>query len=323
MVEEAKNKFGRIGVLMGGPSSEREISLKSGKGVYEAFLSKDIEVVALDIKTDNATEVIKLLRDAKIDCAFIAMHGRFGEDGQIQQILDQLSIPYTGSGALAASLAMDKISARKIFSSDKLPSPRYLAFESKEKAAEQIIKNLKFPVVVKPATQGSSIGLNIAENNIDLFAALEEAFRYDERVLVEEFISGREITVGILDELPLPVVEIVTKRKFFDYTAKYQAGFTEYIVPAHIDNSISVMVQELALRAHKLLGCKGFSRVDFILDDSGVAFILEINAIPGLTPFSLLPKAAAACGIDFTSLCLKLIEIAYAENKRLSCASAS
>jgi len=309
-----KSEFGRIGVLMGGPSSEREISLKSGKAVYESLKEFGLEVVAIDIKTDNLEENISLLKSHKINCAFIALHGRFGEDGQIQALLDSLNIPYTGSGVQASSLAMDKIASRRIFKSHRLSVPRYKILEKSSHHKGRIVyDNLIFPLVVKPASHGSSIGLSIVDKNEDLDKAVDLAFGFDERVIIEEYIRGREVTVGILEEKALPVIEIVPKKRFFDFEAKYQAGLTEYIVPANLEKRIARKVQEAALSAHKLLGCFGCSRVDMILSQDNTPFVLEVNSIPGLTPMSLLPKAAKIAGIEFSQVCLKLIKLSHAK----------
>ncbi len=220
-----KNNFGRIGVLMGGPSSEREISLKSGEAVYEALKQLGLEAYAIEIETDNPKENMRLIRARKIDCAFLALHGRFGEDGQIQSILEILKTPYTGSGVLASKLAMDKIYSRQIFEVHGLQVPRYKAIEKTAYNINcKIYGNLRSPLVVKPAGGGSSIGLSIVHKERDLKQAIDLAFGFDERIIIEEYIKGRELTVGILDEKALPAIEIIPKRTFFDYEAKYQPG---------------------------------------------------------------------------------------------------
>jgi D-alanine-D-alanine ligase len=307
-----KERLGRIGVLMGGPSTEREISLKSGKAVYEK--QSGLEVEAIDIKTEDREGNISLIKSHKIDCAFIALHGRFGEDGQIQVILDALKIPYTCSGAQASKLAMDKIVSLEIFEANGLKVPRYRVLEIASYSPDWKIHNeLGFPLVIKPATHGSSIGLSIVDDVRDLDKAVDLAFGFDPRVVVQEYVAGREITVGILDERPLPVIEIIPKKRFFDFEAKYQAGMTDYIVPAQIEETTAEKAQGIALLTHRLLGCSGCSRVDMILDKNSEVFVLEINTIPGLTSTSLLPKAAKRVGIEFNQLCLKLIELAYAK----------
>ncbi len=308
-----QREFGKIGVLMGGPSTERDISLKSGKAVYESLNQLGLKVVAIDIKTDGKEENIRLIKSFGIDVAFIALHGRFGEDGQMQEILDILKITYTGSGAAASRLAMDKIASRKIFEASGLAVPRYKAEDKLSYNASWKTQHNDFilPLVVKPVSHGSSIGLSIVEREEHLDKSVDLAFSFDERIIIEEHIRGREVTVGILDERALPVIEIIPKKSFFDYEAKYQEGMTGYVVPAELENKVAINIQEVALSAHKLLGCYGCSRVDIILSDDDIPFVLEVNTIPGLTATSLLPKAAKVVGIDFSQLCIKLIELAY------------
>jgi D-alanine-D-alanine ligase len=318
-LDELVDRLGKIGVLMGGPSSEREISLKSGKAVYEALIQAGFDAVGIDIKTDGPEENRRLIGACGIDVAFIALHGRFGEDGQIQEILDGMGIPYTGSGANASRLAMDKIASRKIFEASHLAVPGYRQIDKHSYNAnpKDKVNDLTLPVVVKPATHGSSIGLSIVDKEELLPGSLDLAFSFDDRILIEEFVNGRELTVGILEDKALPVIEIIPRKGLFDYEAKYQAGMTEYVVPAQIEDEIARRVQKTALSAHKLLGCYGCSRVDIILSGDNTAFVLEVNTIPGLTATSLLPKAAKVAGIDFLQLCVKLLELAYdkAQNK--------
>lgn len=323
-ISNRQNNFGKIGVLMGGPSTERGISLKSGKAVYESLKQMGIEVIAIDIKTDDIKENIRLIESYGINCAFLALHGRFGEDGQIQQILDDLKVPYTGSDAQASKLAMDKIASHRVFTAYGLNVPRYKVIERPVDPSLKVISEgdfLEFPLVVKPATQGSSVGLSIVDKKDELDKALELAFNFDERLLIEEYINGREVTVGILDEQVLPVIEIIPKKRFFDYEAKYQPGMTDYIVPAKLEDEITRNLRQTALKAHKVLDCFGCCRVDMILRNDNVAFILEVNTIPGLTQTSLLPKAAKVAGIDFAKLCIKLIQLAYekAQSQQLTC----
>ncbi|MFH0855714.1 MAG: D-alanine--D-alanine ligase [Candidatus Omnitrophota bacterium] len=310
-----KNKFGRVGVLMAGPSTEKNVSLKSGHAVCEALKKRGFNAAAVVIKTDNLEDNIRLLRLKKIDCAFIALHGRFGEDGGIQKILQMLNIPYTGSGVKASRLAMDKIASRGIFQRHGLNVPRFKVFKKGFCNAGKLA-HLGFPLVVKPATHGSSIGLSIVSRPNDLPEAINRAFKFDKRIIIEEYIKGRELTVGILEEKAMPVIEIIPKHRFFDYQAKYKKGLTDYIVPAKVSPFVSSRVKKAALSAHKLLGCFGCSRVDIILGHNDEPFILEVNTIPGFTETSLLPKAAREIGIDFTSLCLRLIRLAYEKTKK-------
>jgi D-alanine-D-alanine ligase len=306
-----RRKIGRIGVLMGGPSEEREISLKSGKAVYESLKNAGFEVVPIDIKSQDLNENIEKIKSYNIEVAFIALHGRFGEDGTVQKILEDLNIPYTGSGVLASRLALNKVLSRQRFLAFGLNVPDYIVLEKKNFVKDvSPLDRLKFPRVVKPACQGSSIGLSIVDDKDSLIKAIDLAFTFDEKIIIEEYIKGREVTVGIIDETPLPVIEIIPQKRFFDYEAKYTPGLTQYIVPAKIEEKIASQIKNSALVAHKSLGCFGFSRVDMILRDNKV-YVLEVNTIPGLTETSLLPKAAKAVGIDFLELCLKLIDSAY------------
>jgi len=304
--------FGKVGVLMGGTSSEREISLKSGQAVFSALKEAGLKVVCIDITTDNPQKNIRLLKKYNLDCAFIALHGRFGEDGTIQSILEKMRLPFTASGVKASKLAMDKIGSLEIFSRGGLCVPKSQFLEKSAYQKEKVfISQLGFPLVIKPANHGSSIGLSVVEGEPELPAAIQAALEFDERVIIQQYISGRELTVGILDAVALPVIEIIPQRKFFDFTAKYQDGSTQYIVPAVLDKRIALEIQRAALKAHKLLGCYGCSRVDFILAQDGFPYILEVNTIPGMTATSLLPKAAKIAGIDFSQLCLKLLELTY------------
>ncbi len=310
-----QKKLGKVGVLMGGPSSEREISLKSGRAVLENLGKLGLDVAAIDIRTGRYEDNARLLRSHAIDCAFVALHGKFGEDGGIQEILESLKIPYTGSGVSASRLAMDKIASRKIFQIYGLSVPRYeilnKLFYNKNRHKRH---KFSFPLVVKPAANGSSIGLSIVEEPALLDKAIKLSFDYDDNIIIEEYIKGRELTVAILDDKVLPVIEIVPKRKFFDYQAKYKYGLTQYLVPAPLSQALKKKVQLCALKAHRLLGCFGCSRVDIILDDKSRVYVLEVNTIPGLTQTSLLPKAASKAGIDFAQLVLKLVGLAYEKN---------
>lgn len=297
----------RVGVLMGGVSSEREISLISGRTVIAALRGEGYDVLPLDIN-DNIKFIRKMLKEAQIDVAFIALHGRFGEDGIIQKLLKSLNIYYTGSHVQASKLALDKILSRKIFRDAGIAVPEYRVLTSKANVEEN---NFCFPLVVKPSSQGSSIGLSIVENKNDLSLAMQLALRYNKRVIIEEYIEGREISVGILDDRALPVIQIIPKRKFYDYQAKYETGMSDYLLPAPLADDQYLKAQEAALSAYRSLGCRAFSRVDMIMRKEE-PIILEVNTIPGLTQNSLFPKAAQAAGISFNQLCVKLIKLAIA-----------
>jgi len=308
--------FGKVGVLMGGPSSEREISLKSGQAVLAALKLSRVDAVAVDITTDDLKQNFDLLKKLNLDCAFIALHGRFGEDGTVQSILESLHLAYTASQVKASRLAMDKIGSLAIFSQGGLCVPKSQFLEKADYCQSKVFNNqLGFPLVVKPANHGSSIGLSLLEEVQQLPAAIELGFKYDDHLIIQQYLSGRELTVGILDDAALPVIEIIPHNKFFDFAAKYQDGLTRYIIPADLNPQVALRVQAAALQAHQLLGCYGCSRVDFILASDGQPYILEVNTIPGMTATSLLPKAAKIMGIDFNQLCLKLLELAYAKTK--------
>ena len=299
-----------IGVLMGGVSSERDISLKSGRAVVKALSDRGFKVIAVDITTEEKESITNLIKKDDIDLVFIALHGKFGEDGQIQAILDELGLPYTGSGVLASRIAMDKFLSRRYFLDWKLNVPKSIFLYKSSYKKDNLTFSFKFPIVVKPATQGSSIGLSIVDDHSSLNKAILQAFAYDEKVLIEQYVKGREFTVGILEDRSLPIIEIIPKSKFFDYEAKYKHGLTDYIVPANIEDKIATQIKEAALIAHKALGCFGCSRVDLILDQGQNPVVLEVNTIPGLTETSLLPKAARNAGIEFDELCIKLLNLA-------------
>ena len=301
-MEELKNI--RVGILEGGISEERNISLLSGEQVFDSLKKAKINSVRLDIYTDNEEEVKKIIQESRIDVAFVALHGRFGEDGEIQRILEELNIPYTGSDPYASFLAMNKIASKRIFLEKNIPTPPFYFLENKKRI------NIKFPVVVKPYFSGSSIGVSIVRREEELGKALEEAFRWSGKVIIEKYIEGRELTVGIFEEKALGVVEIKYNDDFFNFHTKYSEGKTQFFAPAQIEESIYKKVQMIALSAHKALGCRDFSRVDIRLDKNGNPFVLEVNSIPGLTSHSLLPLSAKCCGISFDELIKKMITLA-------------
>jgi len=303
-VKNQSNKKKRIGVLMGGLSREREISLRTGKAILRALTEKGYQALAIDVSQDIAETLIK----EKIDIAFIALHGRFGEDGTIQGMLELMRIPYTGSGVLASALALHKIMAKKFFLCENIPTPTYEVFQR-----EEIEKNpprttsLPLPLVVKPAREGSTIGVSIVRKEEELIPALKEAGKYDEEILVEEFMKGKEITVGILEDIPLPIIEIAPKSGFYDYHSKYTKGETEYIIPARIPREKYLYAQEVSLKAFQVLGCSGCARVDLMTDEDANPFVIDVNTMPGMTETSLLPKAAGYAGISFEDLVERIL----------------
>jgi len=300
------NEYGKIAILAGGASSEREISLRSGRTVFRALTAsgKNTELINLD---RNFRDIIMAL-DAGI--VFIALHGQFGEDGLVQAMLEECNIPYTGSDVSASRAAFNKITSKKMFLSNNLLVPAYKVFRKGDKVTDSFV-DFKTPFVVKPASEGSSIGLSIVNDKAHAVIALSTALEYGESVIIEEYIHGRELTVGILEGQALPVIEIITEHKVYDYNAKYLDKGTKYNVPAILAGDVCRRVQDIALLAHKTLGCRDFSRVDLIMDSKGSVYVLEVNTIPGMTERSLLPKAAGAAGINFENLCLKLLELAY------------
>ncbi len=299
----AGKRFGKIGVLAGGPSNERAISLRSGKAVYDALVAQGLDVILVDVKDD----VQSTIAQTNMDVAFIALHGRFGEDGTVQKMLEAAGIPYTGSGVSASRTAIDKVAAKKIFTQKGIPTPRYAEVGPGGELGGHV-KRLGLPLIVKPQFEGSSIGLTVVRKEGELEEAVARALSYEGKALIEEYIDGRELTVGILADEPLPVIEIVTKDGVYDYSAKYSDPQTRYLAPAPLDKDISKKAQEIGKSAHVGLGCRSFSRVDMIMDKNSDMFVLEVNTIPGMTERSLLPKAASVMGLDFNRLCVKLLE---------------
>lgn len=299
----------KIGVLCGGVSAEREISLQSGNEVYASLKRSGVDVVLLDIITSDPEEVKDFIIPYQLDCAFIALHGEFGEDGQIQTILEDLNIIYTGSDPQASFLAMDKIRAKELFIKDSLLTPPFYSFSSKE----EIPSTFVFPVVVKPHYAGSSIGISIVDDQESLNAAIEKVFALKQKVLIEKYISGRELTVGILGNKALGVVEIVPHQGYYDFNNKYGEDTVSFFAPAQVEKEIYSSIQKVGLSAHRVLGCSGFSRVDMRLSRDNQVYVLEVNSIPGFTTHSLLPLSAKCLGINFDTLILKIVSNALAK----------
>jgi D-alanine-D-alanine ligase len=303
-VREFPLKKKKIAVMMGGLSREREISLKTGKAIQKALTEKGYTVLPIDVKDDIAEKLIK----EKIECAFLALHGKFGEDGTIQGMLELMRIPYTGSGVLASALAMHKIMSKKFFLCEKVPTPRFQGLKREEITKDPPRKiSLPMPVVVKPAREGSTIGISIVRKDEELGPALKKAGEYDEEILIEEFMKGREITVGILENIPLPIIEIVPKSGFYDYHSKYTKGETQYILPARIPREKYLYAQEISLKAFQILDCSGVARVDLMTDENENPYVIDVNTMPGMTETSLLPKAANYAGISFGDLAERIL----------------
>lgn len=328
-----------IVLLCGGISPEREVSLASGRNVARALRSKghtvrvidpacgiqqlaEEELFAFTIQNEpprvdgtgklarrNYIDAVNCLPD-DVSVAFIALHGTWGEDGTIQSLLEFRGIPYTGSGVLASALAMDKLMSKRIFSYSGIPTPAWIDVDQYYEISElksKIEARIGYPAVVKPSSQGSTVGLTIVQNENRVDEAIQTALRYSDRVLIESYVPGKELTVSILEANALPVVEIRPKEGFYDYKNKYTPGLTEYLVPAPIDDGLRDKLQEHAVAAFKVLGCSGFGRVDFRVNDAGQIFCLEVNTIPGMTGTSLVPKAARAAGIEYEELCERIV----------------
>ncbi len=304
----------KVGVIAGGVSSEREVSLRSGTAVFNALKELGYNVVFIDADRN----ICQRLGEEKIDVAFLVLHGGWGENGGIQGMLEVMGIPYTGSGILASSMAMDKEVTKKIFLYHGIPVPPFKVVRRDEIEAflDSLSQIISFPCVVKPAEEGSSVGVSIARDKEELNISLIEAFKYGDRAIVEKFIEGREIHIGVLGGRALGGVEVKPKKGFYDYEAKYTKGLTEYILPPEIDKSLYEKLKELGLKAHKALGCKGGTRVDIILDKENNPYVLEVNTIPGMTETSLLPKIAQLEGYDFKALVREILELALKENEK-------
>lgn len=299
-------KAKKIGVLYGGLSAEREVSLKSGAAVHQALVAQGYNAVAIDVGRDLAD----ILKREEIGAAFIALHGRYGEDGCVQGLLELLQIPYTGSGVLPSALAMHKLYSKQAFAAAGILTAPFRCYRRGESV---ILSELPFglPLVVKPVQEGSSVGVSIVKEEGQLAEALAEAFRHDDEILVEQYIKGQEVQVGILDDAPIGAIEIVPKNEFYDFEAKYTDGMAEHVFPARLEPALYEKAQKIGLAAHRSLGCKGYSRVDLLVTAAGDCYVLEVNTLPGMTALSLLPEIAAkGAGLSFGALVSRIIEAA-------------
>lgn len=313
----------RVAVLKGGSSLERTVSLRSGARVEDALDSLGHEVVAIDVGSD----LVERLKEGRPDVVFIALHGRGGEDGTVQELLEIMGLPYTGSGVPASIRCMDKVQSKYLFMREGIPTPDFFAFSETAfrdfgaaGALPEIEKRLGFPLVVKPAAQGSALGIKFAAAAADVPSALVSAFSYDSKVILERYVKGRELAVSLLESRDgveaLPIVEALPHEgSFFDFEARYEVGKTDYVCPADLPDESSQAIKEIAVKTYRALGCYGFARVDMILDSSGNPQILETNAIPGMTETSLLPQAAEAGGIEFEQLAERLLELALTRSE--------
>jgi D-alanine-D-alanine ligase len=302
----------KIAVLMGGPGSEREVSLATGRGVAKALQSLGTEVVEIDVQNEQF-EV-----PADVDFAFLTIHGTFGEDGQVQKILEQRGIAYSGEGVEESATAFDKIRSKEKFREHGVTTPHWEVVKADQRPT------IPLPIVVKAPRQGSTVGVVIVKDERELDSAMAEAAKYDHELLIEKFVPGRELTIGILGDQALPILEIIPKGGFYDFTNKYPflnpkaGGGAEHVCPAEIPEDQTRAIQDLALRAHRSLGLRVYSRVDVLLPENGAATVLEANTIPGMTEASLLPEAAAAAGINYVDLCARIIALSRARTEGAS-----
>jgi len=325
----------KVLLLLGGTSPEREVSKSTGKSVYEALLNLGHEVIILDpayginqpfevedyfnqndyteILNENYLDAINLISAEQINVAFLALHGKYGEDGTIQSLLELKGIKYTGSKVLSSAIAMDKIMSKILFEEYKVITPKWFHFKKGERTTEDVNNLIEqkfgYPAVIKPNDQGSTVGLTICKSSEQLVEAIHNAFEYSDRILVEEYIPGRELTVAVIDNLALPVLEIRPKHGIYDYECKYTSGMSEYIVPADVTEEVAKSLQEIAVQACKSLRCEVYARVDFRLSPDNKVYTLEVNTLPGMTSLSLVPKMAKAMGISFEQLIEKIITL--------------
>ncbi|MDR1259812.1 MAG: D-alanine--D-alanine ligase [Endomicrobium sp.] len=297
----ANNK--KIGILYGGFSSEREVSINSGKSVLNVLKKLQLNVCSIDVDRNIADKIIK----EKIDIAYIMLHGSMGEDGTIQGMLEILGIPYTGCGIFASVVSMDKDISKRLFRYIGVSTPKWKVL----KKFEPIPKIKRYPVVIKPSTQGSTIGLTIIENiSQSYYDAIEKAFKYGDKIIVEDFIEGKEITVGVMNDEVFPVVEIIPNKGFYDFESKYRKGKSKHIIPARISREAYKIAQNYAKKIYKIFKCKSICRIDMIVDKNNKVWVLENNTIPGMTETSLIPDAGKALGYSFENLVLKILESA-------------
>ena len=302
----SNHDFGKVAVLLGGRSAEREISLKSGKAVLDALRRRNVDAYPFD----PAEQPMEALLQQGFKRAHIALHGRYGEDGTVQGALELMGLPYTGSGVMASALAMDKWRTKLLWQAAGINSPCYAVLNA-QSDFNAVVKELGLPLIVKPSREGSTIGLSKVMVAEDLPAAYQLAAKHDVVVLAEQFIEGVELTAAILGEIPLPLVRIETAGRLYDYQAKYLSNDTCYFCPSGLSAGQEQAIQAQALQAHRILGCEGWGRVDVILDKSGRAYFLETNTSPGMTDHSLVPMAARAAGISFEDLVVQILELAH------------
>ena len=298
--------FGKVAVLLGGKSAERAVSLRSGAMVLAALRSAGVDAYAFDPSERGLDALI----GERFSRAFIAMHGRFGEDGTLQGALEFLGLPYTGSGVLASALAMDKLRTKQLWLANGLPTPPFEPLRA-DTDFGAVASRLGLPIMVKPANEGSSIGMSKVRHAADLEEAFALAVNYDRVVLAEKFIEGIELTAGILGAQPLPIIKLETPRDFYDYSAKYERNDTRYILPCGLTSAREQEMQQLCMKAFDVIGCSGWGRVDLMLDQQGNPYLLEVNTSPGMTDHSLVPMAARAAGLSYEQLCVNILEATH------------
>lgn len=314
--DEQKQKWfkeKRIGVLYGGLSSEREISVKSGKAMLAALERKGYHVIGIEVGKDIVSQILS----EKIDVAVLGLHGKLAEDGTVQGLLECLGIPYTGSGVMASAIGMNKILTKRLVESQKIKTPSYTVFHAKKDSFKKLERQLRYPIVVKAQAEGSTRGTAIVFEKRKLREAVDDAARYDDTILLEKFIKGPQVTVSILSGRALPLIEIVPKSGFYDYHSKYTKGATEYIIPARVSKQTTKLAQEVSLKVFELLQCRGYARADFMVDPKGTPWFIEINTLPGMTDTSLVPMAAKKAGISFDDLVEQILWGAALDHEKL------
>ena len=301
-----KKDYGKVLVLMGGWSNEREISLISGKFVFDSLVSSNVDAIRLDLKKNN----IDKINEINPDRVFIVLHGKGGEDGDIQRYLDNLSIPYTGSDSKSSEICMNKRTTKKILLENNIPTPFFKKID-KNHEYKDIENNFNYPFVIKPSSEGSSIGVHIVDNKESYQKAIDENKEISNDFIVEQYVDGNEYTVGIIDNIALPSIKLVPPGKFYDYDAKYNSSKTQYICPSGLDKDMEDYIRKLSLKCFKTLNCKGWGRVDLIIDSENNPWIIELNTVPGMTKHSLVPMAAKQNNISFDDLVIKILDSSF------------
>ena len=301
-----KKNYGKILVLMGGWSNEREISLISGQYVFDSLISLGLDAVKLDLRKDNVGSI----KEINPDRVFIVLHGKGGEDGEIQFFLETLGIPYTGSGSKSSEICMNKRNTKNILIEEKILTPAYQKIDENT-TVEYIEKHFQYPFVVKPSTEGSSIGVYIVEDRQSYLTAINENLKISNDIIIEQYIDGNEYTVALVGNIALPVIKLVPPGKFYDYEAKYNSNDTKYICPSELSDNVEEELKKISLKCFKVLNCKGWGRVDIILDSKNKPWIIELNTVPGMTKNSLVPMAAKQVNISFDELVLKILDTSF------------